>query len=158
MTEKGADVTVAHDDSARCSGLCALLREAYPETAGVTLGAVAAMAGQETFSRAQVAYLVSIAYATGERLGAGMRDRADVAEMRAVAAEHYEPRATREIRVARRVAEMDRAQEMAALRRGNTVVDDHPGGAAADWDGAPEVAARAAELNAALCRMPKVRA
>lgn len=95
-------------------GLGDVLRAAWPQSAGVTLGAVAALldGGRDGFTQAQVAYLMSVAYASG----AAVRTAGDVAEMRR-AWEIAGPSPTREARVAARIAEMERADELLRLRR-----------------------------------------
>jgi hypothetical protein len=95
------------------SWLETLLREAYPESAGVTLAAVTAMATAEKFGRAQVAYLISLAYAAG----AGVRSAADAAELVASREVRFDPQPTREARVALRVRAMGEQHEIAWLRR-----------------------------------------
>ncbi len=80
-------------------------------TAGVTLKAVEALEQQKTFTRAQMAYLVALAYDSGLTQG-----RADLAEhlakaesMAEIAAcwdEHYQPKPTRKQRIARRHEDM----------------------------------------------------
>lgn len=90
-----------------------LIREVYPETAGVTLAAIEALAGQETFSRAQVAYLAAVFM----DIGAQVRSAADRAELTASRAAGFEPAATREARIALRSATMLEQAEIAWLRR-----------------------------------------
>lgn len=90
-----------------------LLRSSYPQTAGTTLAAVQAMAGQETFDRRQVAYLISVALTAG----ASARSAGDDAEVRAAAEARFEPRLTRSERIARRMAEAEQRAEIYWLRR-----------------------------------------
>ncbi len=86
-------------------------REEPAITAGVTLKAVEALDEQGAFTRAQVAYLIALAYESG--LVQGHRDLAEhldaargMAEIADCWAEHAQPRASREQRVARRHREM----------------------------------------------------
>lgn len=55
------------------------LAAAYPESAGVTLAAIDALASSDSYNRAQLAYAMNLAF----RLGASARMEADVAELRA---------------------------------------------------------------------------
>lgn len=102
-------------------------------TAGGILNAVAAMQDPDrTYTRAEVAYLMHLAYTAG-RLHAAAEDHAETA---ACWAEFAQPVRTREQRVAARLAEMDRAAELKALRE-NRPYRIHPGGPV-DWEtGAP---------------------
>lgn len=90
-----------------------LLREAYPESAGVTLAAVEALAEAPSFSRAQAAYLVSVAFAVGARA----RTAGDAAELAASREARFVPQPTREARIAERVRLMGEQHEIAWLRR-----------------------------------------
>lgn len=73
-------------------------------TPGTTLAAVEAMQTQETFTRAQAAYLIALAYETGRR----QRLAEGLAETTACWAEHPTPQQVREQRVADRLAAMER--------------------------------------------------
>lgn len=103
-----------------------LIREAYPETAGVTLAAVEALAGQETFSRAQVAYLAAVFMG----VGAQVRSAADRAELTASRAAGFDPAPTREVRIALRSATMLEQAEIAWLRRTGEPRTEWAGGTA----------------------------
>lgn len=114
-----------------------MLRAAYPETAGITLAAIEAMAGQETFSRAQVAYLAAVCM----DVGAQVRSAADRAELDASREASFAPRPTREARIALRTAAMAEQHEIAWLRRtGAPPPEVWPGGSGEDaerrygWD------------------------
>jgi len=97
-----------------CCWLAALIdTDAYPRSAGVTLNAVEAMRTQETFSRAQLAYVAALAFAAG----AAARTAGDAAELESAREAHFVPRETRDARIARRMAEMAEAHEIAHLRR-----------------------------------------
>lgn len=97
--------------------------------AGVTLRVVDALHGpQQTFTRDQVAYLISLAYQAGRRHAAAD----DLAEMVGCWQEYAEAPRTREQRVADRMAEMDRLARIRAAREGRPY-RIHPGGPV-DWD------------------------
>ncbi len=82
-----------------------------PVTAGVTLKAVEALDHQDTFTRAQVAYLMHLAF----RSGAAIRTAGDMAELEAACEANFQPHPTREQRVRIRLAEMD--ESAARFRR-----------------------------------------
>lgn len=90
-----------------------LIRSAWPESAGVTLAAVEALGTHETFSRAQVAYLINLAF----RLGAHARAAGDAAELEASRSANFEPQPTREARIAARLARAAEQHEIEWLRR-----------------------------------------
>lgn len=84
-------------------------------SAGVTLRAADALRqGQETFTSAQVAYLVALAFESGRTAAAGE----DLAETVACWVEHANPRRVRGDRVAARVAEMEAAARRWAEQAG----------------------------------------
>lgn len=68
--------------------------------AGITLNAAAALPRQQTFSRAQVAYLIELAY----RTGLTARRAYDIGELHASWAEHHTDPPTRADRVAAEIA------------------------------------------------------
>lgn len=105
-----------------------LIRRAWPETAGVTLAALDALAAQETFTRAQVAYLIDIAL----RIGAHARTAGDEAELIASREARFEPRATREARISARLTAMAEQHEIAWLRRTGSLPETWAGGTAED--------------------------
>lgn len=76
----------------------------YKPTPGMTLIAVAAMQRQETFSRAQVAYLIAVAYEVGRRHTLAE----DLHETIACWDADATPIQTREKRIAARLAEYER--------------------------------------------------
>ncbi|MDG4792086.1 hypothetical protein O7626_40430 [Micromonospora sp. WMMD1102] len=95
---------------------CAVPAPADHLTAGITLNAVGSIAnGQQTYTRDQVSYLVSLAYETGRTHGA----TEDMAEVVACWAEFAEPRATRQQRTAARLAEMKAGHEREQRRPPN---------------------------------------
>ena len=97
-------------------------------TAGGILAASDALRGpRQLYTREQVAYLMSLAYDSGRT--AALLD--DLAIMHAAFAAHTW-RETNERRVARELAEMDRAARAAAERAGRPY-RIHPGGPV-DWD------------------------
>jgi hypothetical protein len=83
-----------------------------PLTAGVTLKAVDALEQQDTFTRAQLAYLIALAYQSGRAHAAAE----DMAETAACWQEFAEPRTTREQRVAQRLADMQAQVKRTAQR------------------------------------------
>jgi hypothetical protein len=93
--------------------LDAMLRAAYPETAGITLAAIEALVTQDTFTGKQTAYLMSVMF----HLGAHARGAADAAELTAARDAHFLPRPTREARIALRTQAMAEQHEIAWLRR-----------------------------------------
>lgn len=103
-------------------------RETTSLTAGVTLNASDALIGnQQTFTRAQVAYLISLAFQSGQTRAASD----DIAEAVACWDEFAQPKQTRADRIAARLAEMQAGVEREARRpRPLRVVGDD------DW---PEV-------------------
>lgn len=101
-----------------------LLRSAYPESAGVTINMIEAMAGQDSFSRSQVAYLAAVFM----DLGAQVRSAADRAELEASRAANFVPVPTREARIALRTAAMAEQAEITWLRRTGEERTDWPGG------------------------------
>jgi hypothetical protein len=74
----------------------------YQPDPGMTLAAVEAMGSQQTFTRAQVAYLVAVAYEVGRRHTLSE----DLAETIACWDEHDTPRDVRARRVAARISAM----------------------------------------------------
>lgn len=102
-----------------------MLRAAYPASSGVTMAAVEALAGLESFGPAQVAYLMSVMY----DVGAQVRQAAERAELEASRAARFEPRPAREARIALRMAQMAEQHEIAWLRRtGSPPPPQWPGG------------------------------
>jgi hypothetical protein len=87
----------------------------YPLTAGATLHAAGALAGQELWTRDQVAYVVACAYWSGAGV-IGRHDAAELAEF-AYAATLGTPWVSAEQRVQQRIAAMERADEYVRLRR-----------------------------------------
>ncbi len=65
--------------NAPCCWVADTLNRAYPESAGVTLGAIEALSSEQSFSRAQLAYVADLMF----RLGAAARQEADAAELKA---------------------------------------------------------------------------
>jgi phage tail protein X len=111
----------------------AMLRSAYPRTTGITRAALEALAGQETFTAEQTAYLMAVMY----EVGAHVRTAADAAEVEASRAANFEPAPTRSARIALRSAAMKEQAEIAWLRRtGSERPPDWPGGTAADAEAA----------------------
>jgi hypothetical protein len=103
-----------------------MLRAAYPQSSGVTLAAVEALTGQESFTARQTAYLMSVMY----DVGAQARTAGDRAEVEASRAANFDPVPTREARIALRSAAMADQAEIAWLRRTGEERTDWPGGTA----------------------------
>jgi hypothetical protein len=120
--------TGSTDVSAAARWVDDLLRAAYPQSAGVTLAALEALAGRETFTAAQVAYLAAVFM----DLGAQARTAGDRAELAASRATNFVPQATREARVRLRSALMLEQAEIAWLRRTGKPRTEWPGGTAAE--------------------------
>ena len=111
MTDRHDDSRPAAADLPEPPGV--IHAAAFPLTAGVTVAGARALLTQDTFSRDQVAYLLGLAFWSGTRV----RTLADAAELAAAAEANLEPRPTREARVAQRMAEMERTDEILRLRR-----------------------------------------
>lgn len=103
-----------------------MIRAAYPETAGITLAALEVLAGQETFTAAQAAYLMSVMF----DIGAQARTAGDRAEVRASCASNFAPRPTRDERISLRVRAMEEQHEIAWLRRYDRAPEEWTGGTA----------------------------
>ncbi|MFI5495280.1 hypothetical protein [Actinoplanes sp. NPDC051859] len=98
---------------------------------GITLGAAEALRHRrgQSWSDAQVAYLVHLAYETGRLHGYSE----DVAETVACWEEHAEPRRTRAARIASRVAEMTEAARANHRRLDRPEGYEYTGGPV-DWE------------------------
>jgi hypothetical protein len=120
---------VSHHNEADLASPCCWVAEviggAFPETAGVTLSALAAIQEQETFTARQVAYLMNVMYL----VGAQARTAGDRAELTASQGAHFVPAATRAARIAARLKRMAEQHEIEVLRRtGSPPAEPWPGG------------------------------
>jgi hypothetical protein len=102
-------MTASHDSGRPVAGA------PYPLDAGITLTAAEALAGQELWTRDQVAYVVAAAYWSGAGV-IGRHDAAELAEF-AYAATLGHDWLTPEQRVRQRIEIMERADEFVKLRR-----------------------------------------
>lgn len=104
-----------------------------PDTAapaGVTLAAADALnSGQQTYTRAQVAYLMRIAYDAGRTA----RQREDLAELHTVWDDKAWRRKTHEQIIAERLHDYAQAGERINTRLGRPAGYTHPGGPV-DWN------------------------
>lgn len=102
-----------------------LIRTAWPETAGVTLAALDALGEQDVFTGRQLAYVAKLMM----MVGAQARTDGDRAEVLASCEARFEPRATREARIALRLSAVAEQHEIAWLRRtGEPAPEPWPGG------------------------------
>lgn len=99
--------------TAGCCWLADVIAAAYPISAGVTLGAIEALSGRQSFTREQVAYLVSVALAAG----AAARTEGERAEQEAARTARFTPAPTREERIRLRAARMAEQAELYRLHR-----------------------------------------
>jgi hypothetical protein len=95
--------------------------------AGDILTAAAAMVQRETFTRAQVAHLIRLAYLSGGRA----RNRLDAAELEHIWSEHPMPVTTAEDRRARQLADMEEAA--ARVRHGRPLRRFWPAAMPGGW-------------------------
>lgn len=104
----------------------AMLDAAYPQTAGVTRAALEALAGQESYTPAQLAYVMAVM----TDVGAMARTAGDRAELEASWRSGFRPQPAREERIRVRSAEATRLAEIEWLRRTGHERQDWPGGTA----------------------------